>query len=121
MLHSLDDNIAHLFVKQLSGFVPDANFKTDRSDTALDKAAFNLMHHQPGKPSPSELGRDPDCSDMAGSVRFDHSYRKGAHLTVGRANLPGYCLGIVQQVAKRFALVGLAVDKTAQIELPAFV
>src|SRR5258708_1981520 len=73
MLHSVDDNIAKLFVEQLRGFVPDAHFQTDSSDTALDKAAFHFVHHQPGKPSPSELGRDPDCGHVAGSVRLDHS------------------------------------------------
>src|SRR5262245_53774737 len=101
--------------------VSGSNFQSHAYNSSGNKASFDLLQYQSRQPTAAIFRRDSDSRDMSDSVFFNNPDGEGAHLVIFRPDLARDGVWIREQVAKRLALVSLAVDKTAHIQLPQLV
>src|SRR5262245_15607590 len=110
-----------MFIQSLRCNILSSNFQSHGCHASSNEASFDLLQYQPRQTTAAIFRRDSDSCDMPDAVLFNDSDGEGAHLVIFRPDLARNGIGIREQVTKRLALVCLAVDETAHIQLPQLV
>src|SRR5262245_2489870 len=75
--HSLNGDIAELFVEFLRRLVLHSNFQSEGGHATSGEAAFDFVQNQSCKSTTAIFRRDSDRRDMADAILFDDADGKG--------------------------------------------
>src|SRR5262245_62852042 len=98
-----------MFIQFLRRNVSGSNFQSYGCHSSGNQASFDLLQYQSRQTTAAIFRRASHSCDMSDSVFFNDPDGEGAHLVIFRSDLARDGVWIREQVAKRLALVSLAV------------